>query len=137
MTGDYQVLVDSDAWVGWMAENDPHHQRAVNTFERLKESGSIIVTTSAVEGETATVLSYKYGAEASLKFLDKITTLKVPIIHIDQNLHNEALALFMNHSKRGTSYVDCTNLAVMATNDIPRIFSFDSFYFKDFGLKPV
>ena len=137
MAGEYEVLVDSDAWVGLFSPNDAHYRRASNAFERCKKSRTTIVTTSAVEGEAATVLSHKEGQIVAREFVTALATINIPIIHIDEKLHARAVEWFIDQGRRGTSYVDCTNIAVAERYNIPKMLSFDKFYFKGFGLKPA
>jgi predicted nucleic acid-binding protein len=137
MAGEYEALVDSDAWVGLFSPKDAHHQEVSKIFNKLKNTKMSIVTTSAVEGETATVLSHEVGQHVAGDFVASLATIQVPIIHIDEELHDRAIEWFIDQNRRGTSYVDCTNIAVMERYDIPKILSFDQFYFKDFGLKSV
>jgi predicted nucleic acid-binding protein len=135
MPGEYEVIVDSDAWVGLFSPDDAHHQKVSKIFEELRKSKTAIVTTSAVQGEAATVLSHKEGQGVASKFVTSLAAIRVPIIHIDESLHLRAIECFIDQSKRGTSYVDCTNIAVAKLYNIPKILSFDKFYFKQFDLK--
>lgn len=132
---EYQILIDSDAFVGRFFLDDSHYVQSKKLFEELEEAHASIVTTSAVIGETATVLSHRKGQELALQFLHVITRSQLPIIHIDAQIHNEALVLFKQQRERGTSYTDCANVAVLRQFTIPKIFSFDQVYEKRFGIE--
>lgn len=131
-----EVLVDSDAFVGAMLEKDAHYKEAKTIFETLKERSTQIVTTSAVIGETATVLSHRVGQEIANNFLNATTTLGgIAVVHVDEELHQAALNIFMKQQTKGTSYVDCVNVVVCRKFNIPHIFGFDKAYPKYFGIE--
>jgi predicted nucleic acid-binding protein len=50
-------------------------------------------------------------------------------------LEQEALAIFEQQTKKGTSVTDFANVAVVRQFDIATIFSFDRVYPQKFGLK--
>jgi predicted nucleic acid-binding protein len=132
----FQVLIDSDAFVGWMVERDAHHQQARHIFHQLKERQSRLVTTSFVVAETVTVLSHRSGQPLARAFLDEaIEDGNFPFIFIARELYQQALEIFKKQSKKGTSVTDCANVAVARYFHIPTIFSFDKVYAKRFGLK--
>lgn len=131
----YQVLVDSDAFVGRFFDEDAHFERAEALFNKTAKENIMLLTTSAVVGEAATVLSNRCDQKTALAFLEIVEDSLIPVIHIDAVLHNEALTLFKQQAKRGTSYVDCTNVVVARHFDVFQILSFDKAYPKDFGLK--
>jgi len=136
MNSSIEVLVDSDAFVGGMLEHDAHYKEAKTIFASLKEKSVQIATTNAVIGETATVLSHLAGQQIANKFLTTTTILGgILVVHVDENIHKEALKLFMKQQIKGTSYVDCVNVTVCRKLNIPYIFSFDKAYPKHFGLE--
>lgn len=98
-------------------------------------TSTLLVTTSAVIGETVTVLSHRRGQALARHFLDVIQRSQLPIIYIDEQLHQKALEVFKQQTARGTSYVDCSNVTVMQQFSITTIFSFDRVYSKIFQLK--
>ncbi len=128
-----QVLVDSDAFVGWLYAADAHYQAANRIFDEIKQQKLTPITTSFVVMETATVLSHRQGQKLARIFLELAD--KTPTIHITQEIQHEGLALFRTQDARGTSVVDCTNVVIMRRFNIPKIFSFDQVYTKTFGLK--
>lgn len=132
---DYQVLVDSDAFVGHFFTDDVHHRHSAELFEKFEQSQALLTTTSAVIGETATVLSHRRGQALALHFLNLLDRSQMPIIHIDEQLHRKAIGLFKHQADRGTSYTDCANVAVVQHYSIPLIFSFDQVYVKRFKLR--
>jgi predicted nucleic acid-binding protein len=136
MNNGVQVLIDSDAFIGWMIEADTHHQQTVQIFNHLVAEQVKFATTSLVVGEAATVLSHRKGQELARTFLDEVIEKgKFLVIYITEALHQEALNIFKEQTKKGTSVVDCANVAVIRQFCIPRIFSFDKVYPNKFGVK--
>lgn len=131
----YQVLIDSDAFVGWLYEKDSHHAEASRIFTHLEEKRLVPVVTSLVVAEAATVLSHREGQRLARTFLDLVQ--RYPVIHITKPLQQHALDLFQAQPARGTSVTDCANVVVVRQYRIPTIFSFDKVYPKTFGLKPA
>lgn len=131
----FQLLVDSDAFVGRFFPKDGHHQKALSLFHKQEKMGIALTTTSMVIAESATVLSHRTGQDVATKFLEIIERSKLAVIHIDTKLQQEAYRVFKAQSKRGTSVTDCANVVVMQRFQIPKIFSFDKAYEKQFGLQ--
>lgn len=135
---DYQVLVDSDAFVGWILEDDANHEKATERFDRLLAQRQRLITTSFVVAETATVLSHLAGQETARTFLRRlIESHRFPTIFINEALYAHALHLFQGQERKGTSVTDCANVAVAREFEIPHLFSFDAAYSRDFGLHLV
>jgi predicted nucleic acid-binding protein len=135
---DYQVLIDSDAFVGWILEDDTNHTLASDRFNRLIAERKRLVTTSFVVAETATVLSHLAGQETARMFLrNLVESHRFPMIFIEESLYSHALHLFKSQEKRGTSVTDCANVAVAREFEIPQILSFDAAYGRDFDLELV
>ncbi|MCI0560769.1 MAG: PIN domain-containing protein [Nitrososphaera sp.] len=132
---DFQVLVDSDAFIARSLPDDMFHSHAVGIFERLDKEQASLVITSLVVLETATVLSYRGGQALAKQFLSRAESSQIAVVHIDENLQHEAIQLFKAQEGRGVSLVDCANAVVATRYNIPTIFSFDHFYTKRLKLK--
>jgi predicted nucleic acid-binding protein len=127
-----RVLVDSDAFIGWLNNEDLLHEDAVKVLKNIERAKLTTLTTSLVVAETATTLSNRLGQAQARAFLEFVENL--PVVHISEEIQNEALQLFREQATKGTSVVDCANVVVMKRLQIPVIFSFDGFYKKQ-GLK--
>jgi predicted nucleic acid-binding protein len=132
-----QVLIDSDAFVGRFFTQDTHFQRANALFDRLEREHTSLVTTSAVMGETVTVLSHRQGQALAVQFLTVIERSRLPVIHIDETLYQQGIALFKEQTHKGTSMTDCLNVVVMRQYHLESILSFDQGYPHRFGLPLV
>lgn len=128
-----QVLVDSDALVGWFVKTDAHHQRARAIFGYLKQRRLTPVVTNLVIAETATLFSRRQGQAQASRFLD--FSQKLETVYITPELHHKTVQLMQAQTRPKTSFVDMANVVVMREVRIAHIFSFDRVYGKDFGLK--
>jgi len=129
---DRRVLIDTDAFIGWMVETDAHHPAALKAFDYLRQNRLEPVTIQPVIGEGLTLLSHRQGQAQARQFMQLVLTL--PAIAIDDTLHQDTLAVFAEQRRKGTSYVDMANVVVMRRLRIPLILSFDKVYTRDFGL---
>ena len=138
MPNDSQILVDSDAFVGLLLNNDVHHRRVEDLFERLYASNVSLSTTSYVIDETATVLSHRVGQDIARYFLEEVIDGgSFPTININESHREKAIDIFKQQDSRGTSMTDCVNVAVMQELRLSTIFSFDKFYSKRFSFELV
>jgi len=131
---EFEILIDSDAFVGLFVQHDAHHERTLKMFQQLAKDNVKVVATSYIIAETATVISKISGQVTARKFLDYAASGNLPIIHIDENIQQEALKIFAQQENKRTSVFDCSNVAVIQKFTIPQIFSFDTVYKKKFGL---
>jgi len=61
-------------------------------------------------------------------FYDKLPKLNLKIISFDEKLENMSWEMFLKQTKKGCSFVDCANLAVIKAYNLDGILSFDKFY---------
>lgn len=122
-----KLLLDSDFWFGLIVQRDPHHKSIQNFINHLTNKIQLF-TLNLVMQETATVLSNKADQQTSLYFLSEFEKLPVSIIHIDLDLEAITWNLFKKQIKKGTSFIDCANLATIEMYKLDGILSFDLFY---------
>ena len=125
-----KLLIDSDFLFGLFVLHDPHHDKTNKIFKKLIEKKEDLVALNIVVQETATVLSKKAGQAASLDFLERFVHLPLKILVMDESLESDAWEVFKKHTKKGTSFVDCANLAALEKYKFDGILSFDEFYQK-------
>jgi predicted nucleic acid-binding protein len=136
VSGHFDALVDSDAFVGFFVERDVHSHRSRSAFREFAGSGQILVTTNLVVTETASMLSRRISYAIACRFIEFIRDGDFPIIYLDRALQDSAHAIFLAQNHEGTSMVDCANVAVSRYYSVPSVFGFDAFYRK-FGLALV
>lgn len=131
MTND-AVLIDSDAFIGWLVEADAHHRTALQGFNELIQNQLQPIVTNLVIAETATWLSNRVDQPTARRFLE--ASQKFHTVFITERLHHLARELFNAQERKKTSFVDMLNIVVVRELSIPRIFAFDEVYSKTFHL---
>lgn len=124
------ILVDADALVALAKTNDSNHKKAVSLSEKLQEMGVSFYFSPFTIAEAATVLSYKTTHTSAKKFLKQIRKLDIPIFELPELYKLYADDWFLKQKKKGTSYFDCYNMALLDRykKQLVAIFSFDQIY---------
>lgn len=126
------ILVDTDALVATIKGDDSNHKKAIVIGKKFKNSTYYI--TSFTIPETATVLSHKMSQKDAREFILKARVENFVEVPLTSDLIREADQIFVSQNKKGTSWIDCLNVAVVKNKNLDGIFSFDKFYQK-LGLK--
>ena len=121
-----KVLVDADVLVATTKEDDSNHKKSLAVSKKLKNS--VFYITPFTIPETATVLSHKVSQRVAKEFILKARSENFIEVPISSGLIQEADRIFVSQNKKGTSWVDCLNAAVVKTEELDGIFSFDKFY---------
>jgi predicted nucleic acid-binding protein len=124
------ILIDADAFIALVKEDDTNHARAVELLERLEPLPITFVTTNYVFSEVITVISQRVGHTEAVQFADSLKSPQshIQIRQIETTLDDKALHLFREQSSKNTSFVDCSNMALLEYYDVQYIFSFDAVY---------
>lgn len=132
-----KLLADSDFLVGLFRIGDPHHDVSSTILKQYGNGSATLFVLNLVLQEVATVLSHRVDMEAVRLFYGNYAALGMSVIDVDRILEQEAWQIFLNQTKKGTSFVDCANLAAAAHHCIDTILSFDRFYPKELLLPVV
>lgn len=132
------VLVDSDAFVAMSKHDDSSFLKSQRIINDLKLKHAKLFTSNYVFSETITVISQKIGHDAALSYINIMKSPHNPfgIRWIDETIENMALQIFAKQTSKNTSFIDCTNMAIMKHDNLDAIFSFDEIYRKN-GFKLV
>lgn len=128
MPDSFDVLIDSDVFVGLFLPDDAHFQRASALFDQFEQDKTKLAATNWVIAETATVLSRHDSQETAKKFLTMIETSTIPVLWMTKQLEKDAWQIFKDQTTKKTSFVDCSNVAVAYHFGISRLCAFDGFY---------
>ncbi len=126
-----KLLIDSDFLVGLFRANDAHHPRVVELFEKVKNERAELFVTNLVIQESATVLSHRDGAEAVKMFFQVVNKLQLFQIRVTKKDEDMAWEIMLSQTKKGCSFVDFANLAVIKEHNLDKLLAFDKFYSKD------
>ena len=81
-----KVLIDADAFVALVVEDDASHERAATLFTHLEGEPVSFITSNYVFSEAVTVISQKAGRETALQFIDTLTSPSNTITIVRPNL---------------------------------------------------
>lgn len=129
-----KVLLDSDALFALYSASDALHLKAREIFKTFLEKEEKLLVTNLVLQETATVISYRFGQNQAIEFLNSFERSGIEQIFVGEKITLKTWKIFKEQLKKGTSFVDCANVAVYKEGAADRIMSFDKFYQKK-GLK--
>ena len=123
-----KILVDSDCLVGAFRLGDPHYEKAKTLLKshHLKENQLNVL--NIVLQETVTVLSHRVGMNAVRLFLNEFPKIGLHIIRLESDLEDLSWKFFLQQTKKGSSFVDCANLAAIEYYKLDGVLSFDKFY---------
>jgi|SRR3989337_135570 len=124
-----KLLVDSDFLISFSDPDDSNHKKASIIFKNL-ETDRELMALNLVFQESATVVSKKFGMEKARLFYNRLNKLIDALIFLDQSLEEESWKVFLKQTRKGTSFVDCANLAALEKYKLDGILSFDEFYSK-------
>lgn len=123
-----KVFFDSDALFALYVASDVHHNKAKQIFKKLLEAKTELLTTNLVIQETATVISYRFGQKQANDFLTRFAKIDIKQIFVGEKPTAKAWRIFKKQRKKGTSFIDCANIAICKEMKIGMIFSFDKIY---------
>lgn len=121
-----KILVDADFLVALNKQNDTNLEKALSKIGLFKKA-EIFITQFTLP-EAATVLSYRVSQEEAKKFLNETRHTHFTVISLDELLQERTDQIFLTQKKKGTSWVDCLNVAAIQMHHLDGILSFDRFY---------
>jgi predicted nucleic acid-binding protein len=130
-----ELFVDTSAIIALFAENDPHHKKAKQFVEELAED-IILSTVRTVYFESMTVVSQKYGLFEARKFREFFSLIPFRFYDISDAQVSKAEHLLFAQSSKNLPFFDCVYAAVMQSNSIRKVFTYDR-DFKKLGVLPV
>ncbi|MFQ5865694.1 MAG: type II toxin-antitoxin system VapC family toxin [bacterium] len=121
-----QIFADANGWIALNNKRDQLHNTAVKINKDRLQIGHRYVTSNFVLDETYTGLLAKVGHFAAVDFGERIRSARtVQIIHITEDIEEEAWKLFKQYSDKGFSFTDCTSFVVMRNLNLSEAFTND------------
>lgn len=129
-----KVLVDADGLIALAKKDDSNHKKAVRISGKLEKVESSLFVSPFAIGEAATALSRRADQFSAIKFLQFIRQKQLEELSFTEEAKEKTDEIFLAQSKKGTSWFDCANAALIKIYSLNSIFSFDKFY-KQVGIK--
>lgn len=129
-----KILLDSDAIIALNFSDQSTHLVAKRIFKKYQHLEADFYTLNVCVQESVTVASKKYSQQEAATLYHNLIQNSQNILHVDIDLELQSWNLFLKQTKKGTSFIDCANLAALSHYNFDKIFSFDQFYPKSIRL---
>jgi hypothetical protein len=124
-----RVFVDTGAWYAVQVTDDVHHAAAQAALYSLLETGTLLVTSNLVVGETFTLLRTAKGYREAKLFVDALGhSRKMERLFITENLERKAYEILEKYADHPFSFVDGTSFALMRQQRMQHAFAFDAHF---------
>ena len=124
------IFIDSDAFVGLAKQDDTNHDKAIALLQKLSKQEVSLITSNYVIAESITVISQRESHKAAVGFIHQMQSGEniFRVQKADVKLDKKAMDIFEKQTSKSTSFIDCTNMAIMTDLHVGAIFSFDHVY---------
>ena len=125
--------MDTQGWVALKHRGDSLWKSATDLSKKLLLGGVRYVTSNFVLDESYTLLMIRAGHHVAVELGEEIRTSRVvTVVHVSEELEEEAWQLFQRHSDKEFSFTDCTSFVVMRRRGIWEAFTND-YHFEQAG----
>ncbi|MCK6538683.1 MAG: PIN domain-containing protein [Anaerolineales bacterium] len=129
------IYVDTSALLALVNGDDPDHERAMQTWQRLIEEEQDLICNNYVLVEGIALIQRRIGLEAvSILHNDIIPFIEVE--WMDEELHNAIVKAVIKTNRRQISLVDNASFDTMRRHNVETAFAFDS-HFSDQGFEVI
>lgn len=122
-----KYLVDSDFLISFSNPEDSNHTKSHELYKKYKDSAELIAL-NLVFQEATTVVSKRFGMQKAVIFYEMLNKFINTKINFNEDLEKITWGVFLKQTKKGTSFIDCANLAFCKKYKLDGILSFDEFY---------
>ena len=124
-----KILADSNFFIALFNPSDSLHEKAIAISKKIKEESLRIYISNYLFLEIVTIISQRVGKkEAVILGKHLLEDEQIEIIHINEKLNNLSWKIFQEINKKDTSFADCSNLAILQTEEIKIFLTFDGHY---------
>jgi uncharacterized protein len=121
-----EIFTDTNAWVALKHKGDSSWQTATDLNQTLLSQGVHYVTSNFVLDEAYTLLLIRVGHHVAVELGEEVRASRLlTVVHISEELEEEAWALFRRYSDKEFSFTDCTSFVVMRRRGIQEAFTND------------
>lgn len=125
------LFVDSNFFIALFHQQDSLHERALSIAKELDRQHRPLVISNFVFLEVVTVLSQrKSRAQAREVGHFFLSDPGIVMWHVDEKLQQASWGIFQAVGHKGTSFVDCSIVALMRSEGIRTLLTFDQTDFR-------
>lgn len=123
------VFVDTSFFKGLIDSRDDFHQKAKDSWQKLKEENATIITSNYVLDESFTLIRLRCGIKIADQFRDDIikSSHVIKIMRVTVTDEADAWKWFLNDWSK-LSFTDCVSFALMIRLDIALVATFDEYF---------
>lgn len=125
-----RVFVDASAFIALVVEKDSNHARAAEIAARLELEKTELITSSMIIAEVLTVLSMRFSKMLAVEFGERIMKGGIQIIHPSALSFEYTWQIWKRESKKDVGFVDAMSFALIESEQISSVFSFDHDFLK-------
>jgi uncharacterized protein len=131
------LFLDAGYIIGLEAEDDQHHQTAINPWQNLSENLPPIVTTTYIFDEVLTFFRSRNRHAKAVEIGNNLLESDlIDLIQVDEALFQAGWEFFKQHQDKTFLLTDCISFVVMKERKIKSALSFDK-HFRQAGFKTL
>ena len=120
------VFVDSNFFIALFNPSDSLYQEALKISQKIKKDNPLLYISNLIFLEIVTILAQRVSRKAATSLGNHLVKDKqLEIVHIDKQLNELTWEIFKSIRRKNVSFVDCSVLAVMKTEGIRHLLTFD------------
>lgn len=122
-----EVFVDTAGWASFFREQEPHHTKALEFMTQWQHQNWRIITTNYVLSELVALFTrFRVPRSEVLSYIQTIrASTWVEVVHINEQLDQQALQLLENRLDKQWSLVDAASFVVMEQRDLTQALTTD------------
>lgn len=121
-----RVFIDSNYFVALFNPSDNLYPKALKIAKKIDKEGVLLVISNLIFLEIVTILSQKRGKRVAIETGEYLlSNPQITLIHIDEMLQRDSWNIFKEIKNKDVSFVDSSNIAVMKSEGINEILTFD------------
>ncbi len=129
------LFIDSSVFVAYYNQRDQHNKTAVELIKKCVEGDyGELFASDYVFDEAVTVTFVKTGLKKAVELGEYLLKSEVTLLEVDRDVFDVAWEKFKSAEM---SFTDCTNIALMKSNGIDKILTFDSGFKKIKEIKVI
>lgn len=119
------LFVDASFWIALRFPRDDRHGPARRLFQLHADKP--LLTTNLVRAETWTFLRRRVGHRSAVHAFESMSrSPRVQMVHVTDDLEDQAFEWLSKHDERRYSFVDATSFALMRAKRIGSALAFDA-----------
>jgi predicted nucleic acid-binding protein len=129
------TFLDTSAILALFDADDPRHRAVDSAWKELILSDEPLVSSNYILVETLALVQRRMGMSAAQAVHQDILPL-LDIEWLTEEVHEKAMAAFLQASRRRLSFVDCSSFEVMRKRGIARALAVDG-HFDEHGFEQI